>query len=216
VLCSREPIVAGTWPPDRRPGGRPRTSRCRHRPQPHALDDLVTRYGAHVNVELPIEHQQVMREPSKQGRASGLARQLQPQGRYRVASTTRSSRYASSPTATSATWFDSSSPRIVPARRTRTWFCPRVCGGRAVEVAGIEPAEPPVFTGLRRYSPAFSGHASSGAATVDQRVPRICPRVPAASASEPDVGCGALTQPARRPAVMHGNALFDLARWRRA
>jgi hypothetical protein len=25
-----------------------------------------------------------------------------------------------------------------------------------VEVAGIEPAEPPVFTGLRRYSPAFS------------------------------------------------------------
>jgi hypothetical protein len=54
-----------------------------------------------------------------------------------------------------------------------------------VEVAGIEPAEPPVFTGLRRYSPAFSGHACPGGATVDQCVPRICPRVPAASASDP-------------------------------
>ena len=56
-----------------------------------------------------------------------------------------------------------------------------------VEVAGIEPAEPPVFTGLRRYSPAFSGHACPGGDTVDHWVPRICPRVPAASASGPDV-----------------------------
>ena len=56
-----------------------------------------------------------------------------------------------------------------------------------MEVAGIEPAEPPVFMGLRRYSPAFSGHACPGWATVDQWVPRICTRVPAASASEPDV-----------------------------
>jgi hypothetical protein len=77
------------------------------------------------------------------------------------------------------------------------WFCPRVCGGRVVQVAGIEPAEPPVFTGLRRYRPAFSGHACPGRATVDQCVPRICPRVPAAPASEPDLGRRALTQPAR-------------------
>ncbi len=57
--------------------------------------------------------------------------------------------------------------------------------GRVVEVAGIEPAEPPVFMGLRRYSPAFSGHACPGRATMDQWMPRICTRVPAASAREP-------------------------------
>jgi hypothetical protein len=51
-----------------------------------------------------------------------------------------------------------------------------------VEVAGIEPAQPPVFTGLRRHGPPFSGHPCPGRATVDQSVPRICPRVPAASA----------------------------------
>ena len=56
-----------------------------------------------------------------------------------------------------------------------------------MEVAGIEPAQPPVFTGLCRNSPAFSGHAWPRLAIAHHRVPRIWPRVPAASGSEPDV-----------------------------
>jgi hypothetical protein len=36
------------------------------------------------------------------------------------------------------------------------WFCPRVCGGRVVEVAGIEPASFVASTGLLRAQRALS------------------------------------------------------------
>ena len=47
-----------------------------------------------------------------------------------------------------------------------------------VEVAGIEPAERAVFMGLRRYSPAFSGHACPGRATLDQWCHGFVPAYP--------------------------------------
>lgn len=61
---------------------------------------------------------------------------------------------------------------------------PGFAGGELWRWRGSNALNRAALMGLRRYSPAFSGHACPGCGPVDRCVPRICTR---GISGEPDV-----------------------------
>lgn len=65
---------------------------------------------------------------------------------------------------------------------------PGFAGGELWRWRGSNALNRAAFMGLRRYSPAFSGHACPGCGPVDRCVPRILPAASAANPTSSEAG----------------------------